>query len=47
MKAREILNDWEASLPFFVKVFPMEYRRVLGKMSKSDEATEREEVQDG
>ena len=47
MKAEEILNNWDASLPFFVKVFPMEYRRVLGKMSKSDEATEREEVQDG
>ena len=47
MKAKEILDDWEACLPFFVKVFPMEYRRVLGKMSKSDEATEREEVQDG
>jgi glutamate synthase (NADPH/NADH) large chain len=26
-------------------VFPMEYRRVLGKMSKEDEATEREEVE--
>ena len=42
-----IVNDWDASLPFFVKVFPMEYRRVLGKMSKEDQATEREEVQDG
>ena len=46
-RARSILDDWEASLPFFVKVFPMEYRRVLGLMSKEDEATEREEVQHG
>jgi glutamate synthase domain-containing protein 2/glutamate synthase domain-containing protein 1/glutamate synthase domain-containing protein 3 len=46
-KARLILDNWEASLPFFVKVFPMEYRRVLGLMSKEDEATEREEVQHG
>jgi len=46
-KAVEILMDWDACLPFFIKVFPMEYRRVLGKMSKDDEATEREEVQDG
>jgi len=40
-----ILDDWSACLPFFVKVFPMEYRRVLGKMSKEDEAIEREEVE--
>jgi glutamate synthase (NADPH/NADH) large chain len=46
-KARAILDNWDAGLPFFVKVFPMEYRRVLGKMSKEDEATEREEVQYG
>ena len=45
--AARILDDWDANLPFFVKVFPMEYRRVLGKMSKEDQATEREEVQDG
>jgi len=46
-RARAILDAWESSLPFFVKVFPMEYRRVLGLMSKEDEATEREEVQHG
>ncbi len=46
-RAAYILENWEASLPFFVKVFPMEYRRVLGKMSKEDEATERAEVQHG
>jgi glutamate synthase domain-containing protein 3 len=44
-KAATIIKHWDACLPFFVKVFPMEYRRVLGKMSKEDEATEREEIQ--
>ena len=46
-KAAEILLNWDARLPYFIKVFPMEYRRVLGKMSKEDEATERDEVQHG
>lgn len=43
-KARAILDNWEDELLKFVKVFPMEYRRVLGQMSQEDEATEREEV---
>ncbi|NCC49970.1 MAG: glutamate synthase large subunit [Spartobacteria bacterium] len=43
-KAAEILEDWETSLSHFIKVFPMEYKRVLGQMSEEDEATEREEV---
>ena len=46
-KAAEILLTWDASLPYFIKVFPMEYRRVLGKMTKEDEATKRAEVQHG
>jgi len=46
-RASQILENWESNLPFFVKVFPMEYRRVLGKMTKEDEATAREEVQHG
>jgi glutamate synthase domain-containing protein 2/glutamate synthase domain-containing protein 1/glutamate synthase domain-containing protein 3 len=46
-KAKRILADWKAALPFFVKVFPMEYRRALGKMSKEDEEIERAEVQHG
>ncbi len=44
-RAAYVLGCWDACLPFFVKVFPMEYRRVLGKMSKEDEATEREELE--
>ncbi|MDD2711057.1 MAG: glutamate synthase large subunit [Verrucomicrobiae bacterium] len=43
-RARQILNGWETSVHAFVKVFPMEYRRVLGLMSKEDESTEREVV---
>lgn len=46
-KAKSILDDWENSLPYFVKVFPMEYRRVLGQMMKEDKETPREEVNQG
>jgi len=46
-KAHEILMNWEEHLPYFVKVFPMEYRKVLGKMSREDESTARQEVQHG
>ncbi|MBI2437460.1 MAG: glutamate synthase large subunit [Lentisphaerae bacterium] len=42
-KAAGILERWEGSLPYFIKVFPMEYRRVLGRMTKEDEAIERQE----
>ena len=45
--AQRILDQWEAHLPRFVKVFPMEYRRVLGQMMREDEVTEREEVVNG
>ncbi len=46
-KARAVLANWDDYLPFFVKVFPMEYRRVLGQMMREDEATERAEVVHG
>ena len=45
--AKEVLDTWEDAVPYFVKVFPMEYRRVLGQMSREDEETEREEVLHG
>ncbi|MDY7032977.1 MAG: glutamate synthase subunit alpha, partial [Thermodesulfobacteriota bacterium] len=45
-RAGYILDHWQACLPYFVKVFPMEYRRALGRMMKEDEATERKEVGD-
>ncbi len=46
-KAKHILDNWDDELPKFVKVFPMEYRRVLGQMTPEDEQTDREEVIDG
>ncbi len=46
-RARELLDHWPESLAAFVKVFPMDYRRALGRMSKEDEATQREGPGDG
>ncbi len=46
-RAGEILADFDNRLPCFVKVFPMEYRRVLGQMMPEDAETEREEVVHG
>jgi len=46
-KATAILAEWDEHLPYFIKVFPMEYRRVLGKMMLEDQATERAEVVHG
>ena len=40
-KAAYILENWQQCLPFFIKVFPMEYRQVLGKMSREDVAVKR------
>jgi glutamate synthase domain-containing protein 2/glutamate synthase domain-containing protein 1/glutamate synthase domain-containing protein 3 len=40
--ARNILSSWENEKGKFVKIFPMEYRRVLGEMSKADAATPRQ-----
>lgn len=45
-KAQKILEDWENSLQLFVKVFPMEYRKVLGRMMKEDEEIKREVKQE-
>jgi glutamate synthase domain-containing protein 3 len=41
-KASSVLENWDHALQCFVKVFPMEYRRVLGQMMREDEETERE-----
>jgi glutamate synthase domain-containing protein 2/glutamate synthase domain-containing protein 1/glutamate synthase domain-containing protein 3 len=40
-KASRVLKNWGRERERFVKVFPMEYRRVLGAMSKKDEAVPR------
>jgi glutamate synthase domain-containing protein 2/glutamate synthase domain-containing protein 1/glutamate synthase domain-containing protein 3 len=43
LKAKAILDDWERSVPRFIKVFPMEYKKALGRLSLEDAATERAE----
>ena len=39
-RAKAILDNWENELPKFVKVFPIEYRKVLGKLVGGDEVKE-------
>ncbi len=41
LKASFILDNWNDNLPFFIKIFPMEYRLSLGKMDCEDRAVER------
>jgi glutamate synthase domain-containing protein 3 len=41
--ARKILKNWEASLPFFVKVMPIDYRKSLERM-RLQEDRDRETV---
>ncbi|MCX7934766.1 MAG: glutamate synthase-related protein, partial [Planctomycetota bacterium] len=43
-RGRDILAHWRESLPFFIRVFPMEYRRALGRMSAEDLAIARKEA---
>ncbi len=38
LRAREILDNWGASLAKFVKVFPNEYKRALGEINAKQEA---------
>jgi len=38
LRAREILDNWGASLGKFVKVFPNEYKRALGEINAKQEA---------
>ena len=45
-KAQGILDTWDDSLPKFIKVFPVEYKRVLGEMMKEDAELKREELND-
>jgi glutamate synthase domain-containing protein 3 len=43
----DILKNWISYQSKFIKVFPMEYRKVLGQMIKDDAETEREILQHG
>ena len=36
-RAEEILNNWQAMLPKFVKVMPVDYRRALAEMKTQEE----------
>jgi glutamate synthase domain-containing protein 3 len=38
LRARELLDNWEAARARFVKVFPYEYKRALGEMAARREA---------
>jgi glutamate synthase domain-containing protein 3 len=35
-RAQAILENWEARLPYFVKVFPIDYRKVLERMQEKE-----------
>ena len=43
-KGQAILDDWERQVPRFIKVFPMEYKKALGRLSQEDAKTKRKEV---
>ncbi len=43
LRAKMLLDDWEARLPLFVKVMPIDYREVLKRM-RLEESTDRETV---
>ena len=47
VRAREILDHWEAYLPKFVKVMPVEYRRALQEMARQQSALEGQEIEIG
>ncbi|MBT4819449.1 MAG: glutamate synthase subunit alpha, partial [Lentisphaerae bacterium] len=51
-RAQMILNEWETRLPYFVKVMPIDYRRVLERMRRtpdreSETVSATEEVYNG
>ncbi|MFU8780761.1 MAG: glutamate synthase large subunit [Kiritimatiellia bacterium] len=43
-KGQHILDNWERQVPRFIKVFPMEYKKALGRLSQDDAKTARKEV---
>ncbi|MCE5252928.1 MAG: glutamate synthase large subunit [Actinomycetia bacterium] len=45
-RGARILADWDSCMPHFVKVFPTDYKRALGVLSREDEAVDREQVRD-
>ena len=43
--AKRILNNWNAVLPQFVKVYPSDYRRVLEEAAKIELEEEKSEAE--
>ena len=43
LRARRVLENWEASLPLFVKIMPIDYRKSLERMRMAED-TDRETV---
>jgi glutamate synthase domain-containing protein 3 len=41
-KAADILSEWEANLPRFVKVMPKDYKRALRLLEEEEQRAERE-----
>ena len=44
-RGKHILDHWESCLPHFIKVFPTDYKRALGALSREDEAIPRREME--
>ena len=42
--AKKVLDEWESTLPKFIKVFPRDYRRVLEERKRKEEESMIEEV---
>ena len=42
-RAKDILNDWENSYPLFVKIIPIEYKKVLERL-KMEERLDNETI---
>ena len=44
-RAKWMLENWDSTLPLFVRVMPMEYRRALGRMAQEDLASRRKDAE--
>ena len=40
-RARQILDNWEATLPKFLKIMPVDFRRAMDKLKERGRTTER------
>ena len=44
-KGQRVLNDWNESIEKFVKVMPVDYKRALAELSKSEKQKAQRELQ--